>query len=338
MEALLKRDEWESAFALGEALTRSCVPVVWSRGLREFQKSCNRVSVQNAIDGAIRAAEIAKNEKRVQLRRGLNGLSAISITAPFVGLFGSCVGILDSFRGYAGNKYAYLVFVSTSLAQALVPIAVGLIVGVFAMWLLNYKSHRAAMFDADMNLASLELTSHLKARELSRRIQVPKNIRMPSNPQPAWVLLSPQIGVLYSQILLLLVPFALLVFPIWSEYVYHSQGLYALTYFADSWQFRHIDCQSWVVRVKSSHAWYLNSAKIESNDLSKALREQIGTRADCIVFFDADPDVDYSDAIHAIDLIGQTPGRVVLLTPQTKRVRIHYNKQSKQVWKPWPAL
>src|SRR5215469_171383 len=103
MEALLKRDEWESAFALGEALTRSCVPVVWSRGLREFQKSCNRVSVQNAIDGAIRAAEIAKNEKRVQLRRGLNGLSAISITAPFVGLFGSCVGILDSFRGYAGN-------------------------------------------------------------------------------------------------------------------------------------------------------------------------------------------------------------------------------------------
>jgi hypothetical protein len=49
---------------------------------------------------------------------------------------------------------------------------------------------------------------------------------------------------------------------------------------------------------------------------------QVGGRTSCIVFFDAKSDVPYADAIHAIDLIEQLPGRVVLLTPETKRVHI----------------
>jgi hypothetical protein len=52
------------------------------------------------------------------------------------------------------------------------------------------------------------------------------------------------------------------------------------------------------------------------------LRTQIGTRASCTVFFDAEPDVPYAEAIRAIDRIEQTSGRVVLLTPETKQTRI----------------
>jgi hypothetical protein len=102
-----------------------------------------------------------------------------------------------------------------------------------------------------------------------------------------------------------------------------SYGLFVLTYFPDSSFFRHLPCaQARVVRVESNHKWYLNSQRIEPDDLPEALQKQVGGRTSCIVFFDAKPDVPYDEAIHAIDLIEQSPGRVVLLTPETKRVHI----------------
>lgn len=132
-----------------------------------------------------------------------------------------------------------------------------------------------------------------------------------------------QIGLLYSQILLVLAFGGLLV----SHYSWGHErpphGLYVLTYFPESRFFKRVPCaQAWVVRVESSNVWYLNSAMIVPNDLPSTLRSQIGSRTGCIVYFDAEPDVDYADAIRAIDLIEQTSGKVVLLTPQTKRVHI----------------
>jgi hypothetical protein len=74
--------------------------------------------------------------------------------------------------------------------------------------------------------------------------------------------------------------------------------------------------------VESSNEWYLNDAGIVPDNLPNALRTQIGARLACTVIFDAGPEVPYAIVIHAVDLTEQTPGRVVLLTPQTKRVHI----------------
>jgi hypothetical protein len=138
-----------------------------------------------------------------------------------------------------------------------------------------------------------------------------------------WISFFSQVGLLYSQILLLLVICGLLVFHYAWGYDHRSRGLFVLTYFPESSFFKHTSCaQAWVVRVESSKVWYLNSARIEPGDLPDALRTQIGTRTNCIVFFDAEPDVPYAEAIRAIDLIEQSPGRVVLLTPQTKLLRV----------------
>jgi hypothetical protein len=143
-------------------------------------------------------------------------------------------------------------------------------------------------------------------------------MRKPANPRAAWISLSPRIGLLYSQILLLLGIMGTLVFHFaWQGSNERRQGLFVLTYFPESWQFRRIECQEWAVQVQSGGVLYLNSVRIEPNDLPNVLRAQIGTRKDCIVFFDAEPDVVFADAIRAIDLIEETPGRVVLLTPRT---------------------
>jgi hypothetical protein len=139
-------------------------------------------------------------------------------------------------------------------------------------------------------------------------------------PYPAFL---SQIALLYSQILLLLAVSGLLVFHYAWRYDNRSRGLFVLTYFPDSPRFKQLPCeQAWIVRVESSNNWHLNSARIEPDKLADALRTQIGARATCIVFFDADPEVPYHEAIHAIDVIKQTQGRVVLLTPKTKRTHI----------------
>jgi hypothetical protein len=143
-----------------------------------------------------------------------------------------------------------------------------------------------------------------------------------TSPRPPWISYFSQIALLYSQILLLLViPGGLVFHYAWARE--SSYGLFVLTYFPESSFFRHVPCaQAWVVRVESNEEWYLNSKRIEPDDLPKALRAQIGERTSCIVFFDAKSDVPYAEAIHAIGLIEQSPGRVVLLTPETKRVHI----------------
>jgi biopolymer transport protein ExbD len=132
-----------------------------------------------------------------------------------------------------------------------------------------------------------------------------------------------QVGLLYAQILLLLVIPSVLVFMHSWGYDRHSVGLFVLTYFPQSSLFRHNSCtEEWVVRVDSEDDWYLNSKRVKQDELPKLLRQQIGQRTSCIVFLDANPDVPYALAVHAIDLIGETPGRVVLLTPGIKKIHI----------------
>jgi hypothetical protein len=145
---------------------------------------------------------------------------------------------------------------------------------------------------------------------------------IPTNPRPPWVAFSQQIALLYSQILLVLVIPGILVFHYaWGDH--RSCGLFVLTYFPKSSFLKHVPCgPAWMVRLESNREWYLNSTRIEPDRMSETLRTQIGARTSCIVFFDAKSDVPYAEAIHVIDLIEQSPGRVVLLTPRTKSVHI----------------
>jgi hypothetical protein len=137
-----------------------------------------------------------------------------------------------------------------------------------------------------------------------------------------WIPFFSQIGLLYSQILFLVCLCAIPIFHYaWGGGM--SYGFFVLTPFPESSLFRHPPCaQAWVVRVESNGGWYLNAKRIRPDQLSTTLGTEIGARTSCVVSFDADPEVPFSVAIHVIELIEQSSGRVVLLTPQTKRVRI----------------
>jgi hypothetical protein len=127
------------------------------------------------------------------------------------------------------------------------------------------------------------------------------------------------IGLIYSQILLLLVIPGVLVFHYAWGYGRPHYGLYVLTDLSPI--MKNLSCgTNWVVRVDERENWYLNSTKTTAEELPAMLRHQLGqSTTDCAVYLDVDPSLNYEVAVHAIDSIQTTESRaVVLLTPQTK--------------------
>ena len=61
-----------------------------------------------------------------ELKKGLGGLATIASAAPFIGLFGTVIGIINAFRGMAASRRRRPRAVSAGIAEALVTTAVGL--------------------------------------------------------------------------------------------------------------------------------------------------------------------------------------------------------------------
>ena len=78
-----------------------------------------------------------------ELKRGVSGLATIGSTAPFVGLFGTVLGILNAFKGISGAKSTGLAAVAGGISEALVTTAIGLFVAIPAVWMFNYFTGRS---------------------------------------------------------------------------------------------------------------------------------------------------------------------------------------------------
>ena len=90
-------------------------------------------------DRTVRRELLATND---ELRRGLGVLATVGSTAPFVGLFGTVVGIINAFREIGASGRGGIGTVSTGIAEALVTTAFGIVVAIPAVWLFNHLSQR----------------------------------------------------------------------------------------------------------------------------------------------------------------------------------------------------
>src|SRR5262249_20024656 len=109
------------------------------------------------VDASKRALQRATAIKIAEFRRGLSGLATIGSTAPFVGLFGTVFGIIDSFVGMGKESSSGISAVAGGIAEALVTTAVGLAVAVPAVWLFNYFTSKGDNFIVEMGNSSAEL-------------------------------------------------------------------------------------------------------------------------------------------------------------------------------------
>ena len=97
----------------------------------------------------------------LEMKQGLGSLASVASTAPWVGLLGSVFGIFSSFEGTVGSEESILAAVSGALSYALVPCALGLIVGLMALACYRYLISRIEDFAVQMESASLQLASDL---------------------------------------------------------------------------------------------------------------------------------------------------------------------------------
>jgi biopolymer transport protein ExbB/TolQ len=160
---------WQQILAQAEKRKRSHVARVLVSGLREFRRAQGAVSPERSIELAERESRVAANRLYLQLRQGLSALATIATTAPLVALFGTVIGILDSFGGYSGPPSFLLALIANRIAQALATTSLGLLVAVLAVWCFNYLTDRLAMLDAEMKIASLELWKYLEAERRNGR-------------------------------------------------------------------------------------------------------------------------------------------------------------------------
>ena len=95
------------------------------------------------------------SETLIQLKRGLGFLATIGSTAPFIGLFGTVVGIINAFRNIAATGSGGMSVVSGGIAEALVSTALGIFVAIPAVVAFNHFTGKIETFHVEMNRASI---------------------------------------------------------------------------------------------------------------------------------------------------------------------------------------
>jgi biopolymer transport protein ExbB/TolQ len=161
---LLKQHKLEEAiaFAKDKRFRHSHLARVLAAGLTEFQyeKSQNLPPDFDIVDSGKRAIERETLMTTAEMKKGLGNLATISTTAPFIGLFGTVIGIINSFRGMAASGSGGLGAVSAGIAEALAATALGLAVAIPAVWLYNYFQNKIERFNVEMSNAASELVDY----------------------------------------------------------------------------------------------------------------------------------------------------------------------------------
>jgi biopolymer transport protein ExbB/biopolymer transport protein TolQ len=167
---LLKQDKLREAIDLAKKYKHSHVAKVVSAGLLEFAYEAHGAAAQghDTVAAAERAIERAAMMTTADLKKGLGGLATIATTAPFIGLLGTVIGIINAFRGMAASGAGGLGSVSAGIAEALVTTALGLFVAIPAVWLYNLFLNKIERFQVEMSNSSSELVDYFLKRQAAK--------------------------------------------------------------------------------------------------------------------------------------------------------------------------
>ncbi len=107
---------------------------IFMAGFREFTRLRGQgVDADAMMDGVQRAMRVAVTREQEYLEAHLPFLATVGSTGPYVGLFGTVVGVMNSFRGLANVQQTTLAAVAPGIAEALVTTAVGLVAAIPAV-------------------------------------------------------------------------------------------------------------------------------------------------------------------------------------------------------------
>ncbi|MBI2795164.1 MAG: MotA/TolQ/ExbB proton channel family protein [Gemmatimonadetes bacterium] len=158
----LEEDNLAEAIRLAEGYKKSHVAKVLGGALGEIRPLIQDGSVTVAdINSAERAVEREMLMTIVQLKRGLGVLATVGATAPFVGLLGTTMGIVNAFTGMAKSGSGGIASIAAGVAEALITTAFGLLVAIPAVWAYNYFQTKIDNLTAEMTYSSKEMIDYL---------------------------------------------------------------------------------------------------------------------------------------------------------------------------------
>ncbi len=144
---------------------------IFVAAMREWKKSFEKgartpLSLQNRID---KAMDLALTREMERLEGRLGFLATIGSAAPFIGLFGTVVGIMTSFQAIAGSKSTNLAVVAPGIAEALLATAIGLLAAIPAVIAYNKLSSDAGKLGVRMEGFADEFSAIL-SRQIDEKV------------------------------------------------------------------------------------------------------------------------------------------------------------------------
>lgn len=135
--------------------------------INELKKSENSYKINSLKERIESNIYVTLNKSSKKMGKGLNFLAIIGSTSPFIGLFGTVWGIMNSFQGIALSKNTSLAVVAPGIAEALLATGVGLFAAIPAVFFYNIFSGKINDFSERAEGFSIRLLNML-SRELDR--------------------------------------------------------------------------------------------------------------------------------------------------------------------------
>jgi biopolymer transport protein TolQ len=178
---------WQSrnladAFVKAKKLQYSTVASLFRTGYMELKRISNAASGE---EGSLEPASLASRSGMDNIRRTLRRAASSEInrmtqlvpflatagsTAPFIGLFGTVWGIMNSFQGIAQKGSANLAVVAPGIAEALIATAVGLAVAIPSVIAYNYFSQKIKMIDYELRNFSSDFLTIIERDILRQKV------------------------------------------------------------------------------------------------------------------------------------------------------------------------
>ncbi|MBP1848852.1 biopolymer transport protein TolQ [Rhizobium halophytocola] len=175
-------DQFEQVFWSGQSLeelyrtlaerNNTGLAAMFVAAMREWKKSFERgarspIGLQMRID---RAMDVTLAREAESLEARLGSLATIGSSAPFIGLFGTVVGIMTSFQAIAGSKSTNLAVVAPGIAEALLATAIGLVAAIPAVIAYNRFTGESGKLTSRMEGFADEFSAIL-SRQIDEKLQ-----------------------------------------------------------------------------------------------------------------------------------------------------------------------
>jgi biopolymer transport protein TolQ len=161
-----KTKRFETISSQVDRFANAPLAVLFSEGYTELKKlmekgdageSSEGVSTElGGIDNISRALRRATTSEITRLEKYLTFLATTGSTAPFIGLFGTVWGIMNSFKGIGETGSASLAVVAPGIAEALIATAIGLVAAIPAVMGYNHFQHKIRVLIGEMDNFSTE--------------------------------------------------------------------------------------------------------------------------------------------------------------------------------------